>query len=253
MGFILFFMVCFKVDSREKQRGVIANNGFISEGYSSAIVSLEFGDYLVDGLVVWEYKTVADFVSSLYDESLFNEVFNQSKLYPFSFLIVEGDFNSYFYQSYFKRGKARFNGSVKSYINGQMRNVTGAIRRLRTVCNVLNFKTQAECLNEIMEQSLKCLDFKGYGGVVRPLDKGFGLDVNPCKAPLMSVARVGDVVSDRIIDMFGLECLDDFSRVSFDGLCEVKGVNEDMANGIWKVIYGKSYDDWFKWLNGDEL
>ena len=238
-------MVCFVVDVQEKVRGKVAFNGFIKESYDARLESLEFGDYLVDDLVVWEYKTVPDFISSMFNESLFNEVFNQSSVYPFSFLIIEGDFNSFLYKSYFKSGKSHLNryGGVKEYINSQMKIIDGAIRRLRTVCNVINMKTQAECLNEIMEQSLKCLDFKGYGGVVRP-SKDY--HINPCKSLLMDISGVGDKVSDRIIDEFGLNCIDDFHRITFDGLLSVKGVNENIANDFWKRMYGLEFNEWMK-------
>ena len=109
------------VDSRESgvRRGV-AVRGFLLEGCECRVAGLEFGDYLFDGVVVWEYKTVADFVSSLFDESLFNEVFNQSEHYPFSFVIVEGSFRDYFYKAYWRSGKAGRNYcSVKDYVNTQ--------------------------------------------------------------------------------------------------------------------------------------
>ena len=239
---VFFFVV---VDNREKNdRIAIACKGFELEDCDVKVSTLKYGDYLVDDLVVWEYKTVSDFMSSLYNESLFNEVFNQSEHYPFSFLVVQGDFNTYLYQSYFKNSKIkRRYSSVKEYINTQKKIIDGAIRRLRTVCNVVQFKTEAECLNEILEQSKKCIEFKGYGGVVRP-SKDY--HINPCKSSLMEISKVGDKLSDRIIEEFGLECLDDMGRITFDGLLSVKGVNEDIANGFWVRMYGCSFDEWLK-------
>lgn len=231
-------MVCFVVDGRERVRGRVACDGFRLEGFDSVVGDLVFGDYVVDGLVVWEYKTVSDFVSSLFDESLFNEVFNQSEKYPFSFLIVEGDFSSFFYKQYFNRGKHyKKNGeNVKEYVNRNLRMVDGAIRRCRTVCNVIIKKTEAECLNEIMEQSLKCLNFKGYGGVVRP---SHDYQLNPCKTMLMEVKGIGDKISDNIIEEYGLTCIDDLSRISFDGLCSVKNVTPSMAKDFWYRMYNE--------------
>ena len=239
-------MVCLLVDSREGVRGETAVDGFLLEGYNSKIVTLDVGDYLVDDLVVWEYKTVPDFLNSLYDESLFNEVFNQSMIYPFSFTIIQGSFNNYFYKNFFKLNKntkLKYNNNVKEYINKQIAIVDGAIRRLRTVSNVIIKESEAECLYEILLQSLKCLDFKGYGGVVRP---SHDYQLNPCKSVLMEVKGVGDKLSDRIIEEFGLTCLDDLTRVSFDGLLSVKGINRKMANSYWQRYYGKGYDEWLK-------
>lgn len=229
------------VDDRESVvRMSVAVDGFGLEGCECVVDRLSVGDYLVDDLVVWEYKTVSDFVSSLYNESLFNEVFNQSQVYPFSFLIIEGDFNSFFYNNYFKSGKHRKErfSTVKEYMDNQKSIVRGAIRRCRTVCNVVQFKTQAECLNEIFEQSRKCVSFKGYGGVVRP-SKDY--NVNPCKAPLMEIKGVGEKLSEKIIDEFGLKCLNDLMSICYDELYNVKGVNKNIANNFWLKVYGFEY------------
>lgn len=236
-------MVCFKVDVREQGRGRLAVDGFRLEGFDSEMVQLSVGDFLVDDLVVWEYKTVSDFIGSMWDKSLFNEVFNQSGLYPFSFLIIQGDFNKYLYDTFFKLSKSskkKYNNNVKEYVRTQKNVIDGAIRRCRTVCNVVNLSSEPECLNEIMLQSLKCLDFKGYGGVVRPSKD---LNINPCKSPLMEIKGVGDKVSDRIIDGFGLTCLCDLTSICYDELLEVSGVTEDIANVFWKKVYGVEYDE----------
>lgn len=232
------------VDGRESGvRCGVALRGFSLEGCDCSIVSLDVGDYLVDDLVVWEYKTVSDFVSSLYNESLFNEVFNQSERYPFSFLIVEGDFRSFLRKQFYRLSSGKkqyYHNNVNEYVNSQMRIINGAIRRCRTVCNVINLRTQAECLNEILEQSRKCLDFKGYGGVVRPSKE---YNVNPCKAPLMELKGVGDKISDNIINEFGLKCLNDLLSIGYDELLNIKGMNEDKCNSFWKKVYGVDYDE----------
>ena len=119
----------------------------------------------------------------------------------------------------------------------------GAIRRLRTVANVIVKPSMAECLNEMLEQSRKCIEFKAYGGVVRP---SLDYHVNPCKAPLMSIRGVGDKLSDRIIGELGLSSLSDFSNVYIDDLLNVKGVNRGMCDGFWRLVYGVSYDEWLE-------
>lgn len=247
VGCGVFFYVCLViylfmrvlVDSRESGvRCGVALHGFSLEGCVCSVELLDVGDYLVDGVVVWEYKTVSDFLGSLFDESLFNEVFNQSERYPFSFLIVEGDFRSFLHKQFFRLSvnrKQYYHNNVNEYVNTQMKIINGAIRRCRTVCNVINLRTQAECLNEILEQSRKCLDFKGYGGVVRP-NKEY--NVNPCKAPLMELKGVGDKISDKIIDEFGLGCLNDLSNISYDDLLSVSGVNESVCDNFWLKVYG---------------
>lgn len=231
-------VVCDSLESVDRLG--VAVKGFGLEGCECSVERLNVGDYLFGDLVVWEYKTVPDFVSSLFDESLFNEVFNQSQEYPFSFLIIEGDFRSFLYKQYFRSGKSRTGkyNSVNEYVNFQLKMINGAIRRCRTVCNVIICKTQAECLNEMLEQSRKCLNFKGYGGVVRPNND---YNINPCKAPLMEIKGVGDKISEKIISYFGLTCLCDLTSICYDELLSVSGVTEDIANDFWLRVYGEEY------------
>lgn len=234
------------VDVREKKERVkIATKGFLLENCEVETRQLPYGDYLIEDLVVWEYKTVADFINSLYDESLFNEVFNQSNHYPFSYLIIEGDFKGFLHKQYYRSGKSHTGeyNSVKEYVNTQLKIINGAIRRCRTVCNVINLPSQAECLNEILEQSRKCVGFKAYGGVVRPSND---YNINPCKSILMEVKGVGDKLSDKIIEEYGLRCVDDLSRITYDGLSSIKRVNKDMVNDFWIRMYGCTYDEWFR-------
>ena len=58
----------------------------------------------------------------------------------------------------------------------------------------------------------------------------------------MEINGVGDKVSDNIISMFGLTCLNDLGRVSYDDLLEVKGVNENIAKEFMKKMYGEEYE-----------
>ncbi len=56
---------------------------------------LKIGDYLIKNIIV-ERKTVNDFLSSLINKRLFNQI-NQIKDYPERLLIVEGDLNNDLY------------------------------------------------------------------------------------------------------------------------------------------------------------
>ena len=83
------------IDTREKGRKLRANLYYNDKGHNAEVRMLDVGDYLFDDRVVFEYKEIGDFMSSIVDESLFNEAANQSLEYPFHYVVVVGDVRNY--------------------------------------------------------------------------------------------------------------------------------------------------------------
>ena len=86
------------IDSREQgekyslgTRKDRAQTHYNELGYPAIIAQLDYGDYLFNNETVFEYKTITDLMSSIRDKSVFEEVANQTKHYPYSYLIIVGD------------------------------------------------------------------------------------------------------------------------------------------------------------------
>lgn len=228
------------IDSRERQRGERIMKSLESEGIPSQIVQLEYGDYVVNNRVAYEYKTWKDLLNSIMDGSLFNEVFNQGREYEHSFLLIVGNKEKALKEEYYKNPslRRRFTNYYK-YASWVSNLVKGGMRRCRVVCNVIECANEKTATLEIIRQSEKCLDGKAYGGVVRPSKE---MNMNPCKYALMSIKGIGDKTSDNIVEAFGLECWDDLKGIAFDDLVNVKGVNEEIAQRFWKKQYGEKHE-----------
>ena len=84
------------IDSQEKVRGYNAYN-YYENNYDVHVEKLQYGDYLFqlnDGKeAVFEFKNCKDFIKSMDDKSLFQELSNQTINYEYSYLIVCGDFD----------------------------------------------------------------------------------------------------------------------------------------------------------------
>ena len=77
------------IDSREKGR--VKEALYYYE--DAKVEKLEFGDYVFkdnDKTVAFEFKTCEDYISSIKNKSLFEELANQTDEYDYSFLIVCG-------------------------------------------------------------------------------------------------------------------------------------------------------------------
>ena len=83
------------IDSREKDRKQRAKDFYTTNGCDVHIQNLEVGDYVFDDNVVFEYKDISDFISSIKNRSVFNEAANQALQYPFHYVIIVGALKHY--------------------------------------------------------------------------------------------------------------------------------------------------------------
>jgi DNA excision repair protein ERCC-4 len=76
-------------DERERASGVPQE--LLDLGVKVDFSQLKLGDYILSPSTAVERKSVRDFVSSLYDGRLFNQVNELTKSFPNAFVLVEGD------------------------------------------------------------------------------------------------------------------------------------------------------------------
>ena len=85
-----------QIDNREQNRiEEAARYYFIDCKLDQVDVEeLEIGDYIFTndkGSVVFEFKTIPDFIASIQDGRVFNQAVNMSENYEYSFVIIHGD------------------------------------------------------------------------------------------------------------------------------------------------------------------
>ena len=76
------------VDYREESSGIAA---LLSEHYAVEVATLPYGDYLINDRLTVERKTARDFLVSIIDLRLFNQVANLKKNCSYPFLLIEGN------------------------------------------------------------------------------------------------------------------------------------------------------------------
>lgn len=228
------------VDVRERERSVRGSEFYRNHDLRVITRMLPFGDYVFNEKVVWEYKTWADFIGSIINSSVFNEVFNQTGAYEYSFLIIVGDLEKEILKAYYNNPVVRNRyPSMQRYKNQIREMIKGAIRRCRTVCNVVTVRNEKEAFIEMAKQSDKCLDGKRYGGIVRKTKK---TDLSPFEVFLSCIGGIGDVTSEKIVTEFNITCLDDLLNITYNDLIE-HGIHRDKAKAYCKYIYNDGHLD----------
>lgn len=232
------------IDSREKNRGKNAYNYFMD--YDLQVKQLPYGDYLFETTtnkrIIYEYKTCEDFINSMSNKTLFQEISNQSINFQYSYLIIEGDFEETIKELYFKVPNYRYQYKTLKMMKSSMRKqVKGALERLYSMYVPIIFvETEEEAFDRMLNIVKKIDDDKRYGDVVRPTPKY--LSNNPCVLYLSSVKGISDKLSNRICDKLDIVTLYDLLNVSIEDLASVDGISVKKANNIYSYLHNQKVE-----------
>ena len=214
-----------KVDNREKHSRIEhATEYYTDLGDTVHVQELPFGDYIFGDQVVFEYKTLQDFVKSVQSQRVFNQAIDQSTVFKYHFVIVvstERERRGYF-------NKLKHLGNRDLYFDEYK--YIGAIARLNTFTTVIQASTEKEAFTYMKSQARKCLDNKH---IIKRLEQKTD---NPCFNFLMNIKHISDVKAELIVKELELETLTDLLNVTNNDLQAIKGIGSQTAGIIMKSI-----------------
>ena len=215
-----------KIDHREHDRSESATEYYQQQGLTVETVELPVGDYLfTDGKdsVVFEYKTIPDYISSIHDGRLWNEAINQAENYNYHFIIIHGDL----YQRTKELIKSR------DYIPMTIQQYIGSISSLN------RYTTVIQCYNSVIEeayftmmkQAEKCLSN-------RPIVKKFPKKHKNSAFNFLcyTIYGINYKKADAIVKKYNLKTLSDLQNLTIEKLVKVDGIGERNAKRIMEAI-----------------
>ena len=211
-----------------------AQEYYSSKGYDCEIRQLEFGDYLFNNQVVFEYKLIDDLMKSITNGRLFDECVNQTVTYPYSYLIVEGNLQDYIldsWESYIVRKQYTYD--YQKYIKSTYARYEGAIRRVQTICPVIYAPSESVAFQEMLLQAQKCCESRYYGSEVKNLVKS----ASAVDSVLCSVKGVSDKKAKLIKETLGITNLIDLVDCSVEDFTSVKGISKKTATNLHHFIH----------------
>lgn len=218
-------MAHIKIDNREKHSRIEhATEYYTKLGDLVHVQELPFGDYIFDDQVVFEYKTLQDFIKSVQSQRVFNQAIDQSTVFKYHFVIVvstDRERRGYF-------NKLKHLGNSKLYFDNNK--YIGAIARLNTFTTVIQASNEKEAFTYMRSQARKCLDNKH---IVKRLESKTD---NPCFNWLMNIKHISDVKAELIVKELELETLTDLLNITNNDLQAINGIGSTTAGIVMKSI-----------------
>ena len=221
------------IDSREKDRKDRADIFYSGKGHTTSIEALDVGDYVFSDQVVFEYKEISDFMSSVLNESVFNEATNQALEYPFHYVIIVGSMKDYVKGNWIY-SRDKWHGDYPKYIANNYGKYYGALRRLRTFTTPIEVLNEKNAFYEMLLQSIKCLDGKSkfYSNVTRPVPSQDPVDVLLTSAKGISIKK-----AEAIRKTHSLSNVYDLMNLTVNNLQEVEGIGEKTSNNVYEFLH----------------
>ena len=191
--------------------------------------NLEVGDYIFDNKVVFEFKTISDFVSSIQDNRVFNEAINQAENYDYHFVIIQGD----------EHARAKALAMSRNYHEITYFGYLGAIASLNRYTTVIESYSPFihEAYYRMMITAKKCLQNK-------PIVKKFARKHKNSAMNYLTYCVYGLnwKRSHDIVTLLDLHTLEDLLNVTHQQLTSVPGIGDKMADRIIDTLNNDTYE-----------
>ena len=216
------------IDSREQSRIKPAMVYYTKQGLNVEVKELEIGDYLFsngEDSVCFEFKTIADFISSIQDNRVFNEALNQAENYNHHFVVIQGDEST----------RAKWLAFTKNYRPVTIFQYHGAIASLNRYTTVLESYSSFidEAFYKMLVQTRKCLSSK-------PIVRKFPKKTSNSAFNFLCgcIYGINYKKANQIVNTYHLESLHDLMQLDKDKLMEIDGIGENTAKKIISSLKG---------------
>ena len=219
-----------QISDKEQDRIPQAQKYFEKElKLETEVTNLKYGDYLFNNQVIFEYKTIADFIASIQDNRVFNEAINQAENYNYHYIIIQGN----------EAERAKQISISKNYQPITIYQYHGAIASINRYSTVIESYTPwiNEAFYKMYIQAKKDLSQK-------PIVKKFPRKhKNPAFNYLcycvygLNAKRASDIVNT-----LELNTLEDLLYLDHNKLTSIDGIGPKLADKIINTISNDTYD-----------
>ena len=215
------------IDSREQSRIRTATEYYTKQGLEVEVQEEQIGDYIFNDKVVFEFKTIADFVSSIQDGRVFNQAINQAENYDHHYVLIQGDEHS----------RAKAIAMSRHYREVTYFQYLGAIASLNRYTTVIESYSPfiQEAYYRMLITAKKALQNK-------PIVKKFPKKHKNTALNFLtySIYGINYKKAQLICDTYHLESLTDLLELTTDDLKNIQGIGDKTAQNITEAIHGNT-------------
>jgi len=212
-----------QISDKEQSRIKTASDYYTRQGHEVEVTNLEIGDYIFNEQVVFEFKTIPDFVSSIQDNRVFNEAINQAENYDYHYVIIQGG----------ETARAKALSISKHYQEITYYGYLAAIASLNRYTTVIESYNPniIEAYYRMMITAKKCLQNK-------PIVKKFEKKHKNTAFNFLCycIYGINQKKATQIIEAYNLQSLNDLMTLNKEQLMEIDGIGENTANRILEAI-----------------
>ena len=215
-----------KIDNREQDRIKTATEYYQQQGLTVSVEELEIGDYIfTDGTneVVFEFKVISDFISSIQSGRVFNQAISQAENFNYHFVVIQGD----------EATRAKCIAMSRNYQEVNYFQYLGAIASLNRYTTVI--ESYSPFINEAYYRMLinakKSLSTKPIVKKFPKKDKNTAFNFL-CH----DVYGINWKKAKNIVDTLNLHTKKDLDQLTKEKLTSVDGIADKTAEKILKAI-----------------
>lgn len=192
---------------------------FIFRDITRTVTTLDTGEFIssdINGEVVFEYKTIPDFIASIKDMRVFNQSISMYEEFTYHYVIIVGsdlDLENAFVEEGLK---------PSSYY--------GAIAKINTYSTVITVPDEETAYSVMYCQACKCLEDKF---VYKRLSMK---TPNPAQNLLLMCKHIGEETVILLKEELDIYSFTDLQRLSYNDLIKIHGIGPKTANLIIDYI-----------------
>ncbi len=214
--------ITLKIDYREQRSGIVSEIEKFSTRFDCEITRLPVGDYRIGDKIIIERKTIPDFLASVKSGRIFQQAYRMANSQCCCLLILEG-------------GKPPPEATKMKRAA-----IQGVLLHLAVVLNIpairsRDIKETAWLINQIAGQCLSVQKPKNKSLIFRSPGVKASKHQQRKLQLIQNIPGIGVEKALALLKSFGT--IEKISNTGVDGLSEVHGIGQKLANNIYTIIH----------------
>ena len=212
-----------QISDKEQNRIPEATKYFQSLDLETEVTNLQYGDYVFNDQVAFEYKTMSDFIASIQDHRVFNEAINQAENYDYHYVIIHGN----------EHDRTKCLAMTRNYVPVTIFQFHGSI------ASINRYSTVIECYSPYINEAFYKMYIQAKKDLsTKPIVKKFPRkDKNVCFNWLCYCNYgINAKKATAIVEALELHTLSDLQNLTKEQLLSVDGIGEKNAIRILEAI-----------------